>query len=277
MVIRKKDQFTVDIVAEKLRQFMREDIPQEYKDWARDGISFAERNPDADVLDFPNNIFGYMQKKPMSQIVRELVEGIYMQEINKGNGMAACNLGALYYTGQIGEQSYQKAMDLYEIAADTGDIQALENLGYCYYYGRDCEVNYEKAYRYFSKCAFLGKVTSLYKVGDMYKNGYFVEQDPTEAFRIYSHCIEIVNHDREAAKDYDADVYVRYADCFLNGTGCEQDALTALYWAQMAEYEFRLRESRNVPFARHGIDWAVDLVARCRYALEGYNSIKQPS
>jgi TPR repeat protein len=277
MEIKKIDLFTVDVVIEKLRQFMKEDIPQEYKNWARDGIIFVERNPEANILDFPNNIFGYIKKEPMPQMVRELVEGIYLQEINKRNGMAACSLGALYYTGKIGEQSFQKAMDLYEIAADTGDIQALENLGYCYYYGRDCEVNYEKAYRYFSKCAFLGKVTSLYKVGDIYKNGYYVEQDPTEAFRIYSHCIEIINHDREAAKDYDADVYVRYADCFLNAIGCDQDVLKALYWAQRAEYEFRLRESRNVLYTRHGIDWSVELITRCRYVLEGNNNIHQPS
>ena len=45
MVIRKKDQYTVDVVADILRQFMKENISQEYKEWARDGISFAERTP----------------------------------------------------------------------------------------------------------------------------------------------------------------------------------------------------------------------------------------
>ena len=105
-------QYTVTNVVAELKMLLKEDIPQEFKDWARDGISYVDRNPEANVLDFPNNIFSYMRKDPMPPNVRKLVEGIYMQGIKQGNGIAACNLGALYYTGQIGEQSYQKAMEM---------------------------------------------------------------------------------------------------------------------------------------------------------------------
>ncbi|MBR2668905.1 MAG: sel1 repeat family protein [Solobacterium sp.] len=267
--------YTVKSVVADLKLLLKEDIPEEYKDWARDGIAYADRNPEADVLDFPNNIFSYIRKDPMPPVVRELVEDILLQGINQGSGVAACNLGALYYTGQIGEQSYSKAMELYEIAADSGDIQAIENLGYCYYYGRDCEVDYAKAFECFSKGAFQGRVTSLYKIGDMYKNGFHVSQNLNEAFQIYSHCIDIINHEDDA-KEYDADVYVRYADCYANGIGCEQDPLTALYWAQRAEYKFRVRESKNDPFARHGVDWAVDLINKCRYLMDGDILKSQP-
>lgn len=277
MVIGKTDQYTVNNVVCELKQLLKEDIPQEYKNWARDGITYVDRNPEADVLDFPNNIFGYMKKEPMPQMVRTLVEGIYLQEIRKGCGMAACNLGALYYTGRIGEQSHQKAMELYELAADTGDIQALENLGYCYYYGRSCEVNYQKAFECFAKGAFQGKIISLYKIGDMYKNGYYVAEDPAEAYSIYSRCIDVINNDPESTKDADADVYVRYADCFLNGIGCDPDTLKALFWAQRAEYEFRVRENAGQPFARQGIEWAVDLIAECRHILDGDINMYQPS
>ena len=276
MVLGRTDKYTVDSVIAELKQLLKEDIPQEYKDWARDGITYIDRNPDADVLDYPNNIFAYLRDNPMPQRVRDLVEGILLQGIRQGSDVAACNLGALYYTGQIGEQSYQKAMDYYEMAANAGNIKAIENLGYCYYYGRDCEVDYQKAFEYFSKGAFHGQVISLYKIGDMYKKGYYISQDPAEAFRIYSHCIDIINNDMEAAKEYDADVYVRYADCFLYGIGCQQDTLAALYWAQRAEYEFRVRESRDIPFARHGIDWAVNLIAQCRHNLDGNSNMYHP-
>ncbi|MCR5448001.1 MAG: sel1 repeat family protein [Solobacterium sp.] len=277
MMINRTYQYTVNYVVAELKQLLKEDIPQEYKDWARDGITYVERNPDADVLDFPNNIFAYMRKDPMPPMVRELVEGIYLQGISKGSGIAACNLGALYYTGQIGEQSYQKAMDLYEIAADTGDIQAIENLGYCYYYGRNCEVDYQKAYECFAKGAFRGRIISLYKIGDMYKNGYYAEKDPAQAYSIYSRCIDMINNDPESTKDGDADVYIRYAECYLNGIGCEPDILKALFWAQRAEYEFRVRESAGQPFARHGIEWAVKLIAECRHILDRVVNIQQPS
>lgn len=277
MVINQTDQYTVINVVAELKQLLKQDIPQEYKDWARDGISYVDRNPEADVLDFPNNIFGYMKKEPMPPMVRELVEGIYLQGIRKGNGMAACNLGALYYTGQIGEQSYQKAMDLYEFAADTGDAQAVENLGYCYYYGRNCKTDYQKAYECFAKGAFQGRIISLYKIGDMYKNGYYLAEDPAAAFGIYSRCIDMINNDADSAKEADADVYVRYAECYLNGIGCDPDTLKALFWAQRAEYEFRVREAAGRPFARHGIEWSVRLIAECRHILDGDISFHQPS
>lgn len=277
MVLYTNDKYTVDSVVNELKQLLKEDLPKEYREWVKDGISYVERNPEAEVLDFPNNIFGYIRKNPMPAVIRELVEGIYLQEINKGSGMAACNLGALYYSGMIGEQSYAKAMDFYEIAADSGDVQAIENLGYCYYYGRNCEVNYQKAFECFSKGAFRGRVTSLEKVGDMYKNGYYVTKDETEAFRIYEHCMEIVNREKEEAKEYDADVYVRYADCLLNGRGCSQEVLGALYFAQRAEYEFRFRESEGIDFARQGIEWAVDIISKCRMILDEPEHIYQPS
>ncbi|MDO4192910.1 MAG: tetratricopeptide repeat protein [Erysipelotrichaceae bacterium] len=277
MMINRTYQYTVNYVVAELKQLLKEDIPKEFKDWARDGISYVERNPDADVLDFPNNIFAYMKKDPMPPMVRELVEGIYLQGIRKGNGMAACNLGALYYTGQIGEQSYQKAMELYEFAADTGDVQAIENLGYCYYYGRNCEVDYQKAYNCFAKGAFQGRIISLYKIGDMYKNGYYLTEDPAAAFNIYSRCIDMINADPESTKNSAADVYVRYAECYLYGIGCDLDTLKALFWAQRAEYEFRVKEDAGEPFAREGIEWAVNLITECRHVLDGDIDMYQPS
>lgn len=260
--------YTVALVISELKKLLKKDIPAAYRNWARDGITYVERNPEADVLDFPNNIFAYIQDDPMPAEVRELVEGILQQGIREGSGIAARSLGALYDTGQIGEQSCQKARELYEIAAETGDEQAVENLGYCYYYGRDCEVDYQKAYECFAKGAFIGRVTSLYKIADMYKNGYYVRKNEREAYRIYSHCIDVINSDREAAAAYDADVYVRYAECYMNGTGCEKDLLTALFWAQRAEYDFRKREADHVPFARSGVDWAMRVAARCRQMLD---------
>ena len=270
MTIIAEEKYTVDSVINVLKQLVNADIPQEYRDWAIAGIEFSAEHPDINVTVYPNSIFGYLRKNPMPDQVRELVEGIYNEAIDKGNGMAACNLGALYYTGQIGEQSYEKARELYEIAAETGDDNAIENLGYCYYYGRDCEVDYEKAYKYFSRGAFIGRVISLYKIGDMYKNGYYVEKNEAEAFRIYCNCIDLINNntDKDAVAEYAPDVFVRYAECFINGIGCNKDILGGLYWAQRAEVGFRERELQDKPFARHGVEWSVNLVNQCRNILD---------
>ena len=268
--------YTVESVMAELKQLLKEDIPEEYKNWARDGITYVDRNPDPDVQDYPNNIFGYIHKVPMPQRVRELIEGILLQGIEQGSGVAACNLGALYYSGEIGEQSYAKAMEYYQIGAEAGNEKAIENLGYCYYYGRDCDIDYQKAFECFSKGAFTGRTISLYKIGDMYRNGYYVEKNEKEACRIYSYCIDIINNNKEEAAQSDADVYVRYAECLLNGIGCEPDTMVALYWAQRAEYAFRERELRDEMFARQGIEWAMKLVSQCRNNMDSKRNIYQP-
>ena len=259
-----KNKYTVESVVAELKKLLKEDIPEEFKDWARDGITFTDRNPEAEVQDYPNNIFNYIRGNSMPIRVRELVEGILLEGIAAGDAIAANNLGALYYDGSIGEQSYRKAMEYYKLGAEWGNEQALENLGYCYYYGRDTEVDYEKAFACFSKGAFLGRATSLYKIGDMYKRGYYVNQDEETAYRIYLRCIGLAVDDNEDSSAYDADVYVRYADCLFSGSGCKKDVLEALYWAQRAEFEFRVREKNHRPYAREGIVWAMHIISECR-------------
>ena len=270
-----ENRYTVESVVAELKKLLKEDIPAEFKDWARDGITYIDRNPEAEVQDFPNNIFNYVRDNPMPIRVRELVEGILLEGISEGNAVAANNLGALYYDGSIGEQSYKKAMEYYELGAEWGNDQALENLGYCYYYGRETEVDYEKAFACFSKGAFLGRATSLYKIGDMYKRGYYVKQDEEAAFRIYLRCVGMSVDDSEDTSSFDADVHVRYADCLLNGIGCNKDVLEALYWAQRAEFEFRKRILKCDTFAGSGLSWAMSLISKCRSELDNGNDTIQ--
>ncbi len=45
MVFNNVMKYTVNSVITELKQLLKEDIPQEYKDWARDGINYVDRNP----------------------------------------------------------------------------------------------------------------------------------------------------------------------------------------------------------------------------------------
>lgn len=174
--------------------------------------------------------------KPLDPDVAELVQSYYEQEIAAGNTDVACTLGALYYTGRIGEQDYHKAMQLYTVAAEGGERQAAENLGYCYYYGRGGEKNYEKAFHWFALCAFEGWLTSLYKIGDMYRYGLYVEKNEREAYRIYRHCLAGLTD--ATRRICGADILLRNADCLSYGIGTEKDLLTALAMYQDAEVLF---------------------------------------
>lgn len=77
--------------------------------------------------------------------VIELLE----MEIEVGNDDAMNDLDAMYYDGTGCEQSFEKAVYYYNMAAEHGNRQAHENLGYCYYYGRNMPVDYEKTFHYF--------------------------------------------------------------------------------------------------------------------------------
>lgn len=164
------------------------------------------------------------------------LQEVYGDAIREGDADAACDLGALYYTGRGGEQSYSKAIEYYTIAAKGGCRQALENLGYCYYYGRDSVVDYEKAFHYFALGAFDGHLRSLYKIGDMYRYGQYVEKNPAEAFYIYSRCADTMTE--KAIPLVGGDVMLRLGDCYYEGIGTEPDYLQALKQYQKAEQLF---------------------------------------
>ena len=164
----------------------------------------------------------------------DFITELYMDDIQIGNSEAMNDLGAQYYDGHRGfEQSFEKAIKYYKMAAMRGNRQAQENLGYCYYYGRDGEVNYEKAYHYFVLGALDGHLISLYKIGDMYLNGYYVEKNEAEAFHIYMRCIETMTPEAEA--EVAGPVYLRLGKMFFNGFGTEKDLMAALTCYQKAE------------------------------------------
>ena len=205
-------------------------IIEEAEAVCEDAIAIAEELHDLDGT------------KQMPQCVVDFVMEVYEDEMKEGNADAACNIGSLYYTGRGGEQSYEKALKYYTMAAEGGSRQAQENLGYCYYYGRDTEVDYEKAFHFYALGAFDGHLRSLYKIGDMYRNGYYVKKNPKEAFYIYKRCLATLTE--EAIPMVGADIMMRMGDCYYEGIGTEKDYKQALMFYHRAEEMFyeRLEE-----------------------------------
>ena len=164
----------------------------------------------------------------------DLITGLFEMEIEDGNADAMNDLGAHYYDGNRGfEQSFEKAVRYYKMAAENGSRQAQENLGYCYYYGRDGEPDYEKAFHYFALGAFDGHLISLYKIGDMYLNGLYVRKNEKEAFFIFMRCIETMTGEAEGRVA--GPVYLRLGRMFLEGIGVEQNLKNAMICFQKAE------------------------------------------
>lgn len=181
-----------------------------------------------------NTVLGLDKPEVFPGFLIDFITDMFEIEIAEGNDNAMNDLGAQYYDGSRGfEQSFEKAIHYYTMAADKGNRQAQENLGYCYYYGRDGKPDYEKAFHYFALGAFDGHLISLYKIGDMYLNGLYVPKNEKEAFYIFMRCIETMTQQAEGRVA--GPVYLRLGRMFLEGIGADQDFKSALVCFQKAE------------------------------------------
>ena len=92
----------------------------------------------------------------------------------------------MYYLGDIVQQDYGRAKELYELADSKGIVQGMVNLGYIYEYGRCGDPDYDMAYRQYAKAAAIdGHFEALYKLGDMYAKGHAVDTDLRAALALY--------------------------------------------------------------------------------------------
>lgn len=204
-------------------------------------------------LKFPEYLIGF-------------IEDMYQLEIAEGSDDAMNDLGAQYYDGNRGfEQSFDKAVMYYRMAAAKGNRPAQENLGYCYYYGRDGEPDYEKAFHCFALGAFDGHLVSLYKIGDMYLNGLYVPKNEKEAFCIYAHCMDTMTQQAEGRVA--GPVLLRLGGMFLDGVGTDEDAKSALICFQKAEsYLYDMVRNGNDMY-RRSLAEAITGQARARKKL----------
>ena len=163
-------------------------------------------------------------------------------KIGIGNGSAACmnDLGALYCMGDIVEQDYHMAADLYEEAMDHGCYQSIINLGYIYEYGRTGEPDYAAAYRFYSLAAALSpSCEAVYKLGDMFSRGRGVPVDKAKAYCLYERSLSLANSEVEIAQPA-----IRIANIIMEDDcesyGVERDFLRALALYQQAEIGLRI-------------------------------------
>ena len=198
----------------------------------------------------------------------------YEKAVEEGNSRAMLNLGALYYNGVFVEQKFKKAMELYQMAADSenDDIApiALGNLGYCHYYGRDTAVNYAKAFECFLKGAiFYSDPACLCKLGDMFKAGKFVEKNGRTAFLLYEEAEK--SSRRHGKRREHADCVKRLAEILLDGmAGVERDPFAALKYLSEAQGElYDAVYRRGDPFAEKNLASVETLIEKAKNCCKG--------
>lgn len=205
---------------------------------------------------------------PGDERIVEVVLLGYKLGISSGNSTCMNDLGALYYRGELVEQDYVKAAELYEMAADRGCQQSIINLGYIYEYGRTGERNLEKAFHYYAFAAALGSSSeATYKLGDMYSRGISGEPDLPKAKALWDRSFELAHSITERAQPA-----IRLARLLIDPqateAGIEFDPLQALSLYQQAEIGLRIDITENgMTYYQKRLQEAIEGQAQARALL----------
>ena len=211
-----------------------------------------------------------LRESQFSYVLSRIIVVGFKVGISHENAFCANTLGTLYYEGDIVEQDYERARQLYELAMEWGCHQSIINLGYIYEYGRTGEPDHLKAYQYYALAAALAPTSeALYKLGDMYSRGKAVARNLRLARTLWQRSYEV------ALKDDDpegiAQPAIRLAKLYLKENapeaGTQPDALKALELYQKAEIGLRISVSKGMDYYRKRLQEAIDGQALAREQL----------
>ena len=105
--------------------------------------------------------------------------------VSDDDPVAMLELGNEYLLGMHALRDPQKAILLYERAANLGYIKAIRKLSDVYYFGNDIPKDYHKAVEYSRKAADLGDTESILRLGLCYYKGEGVRRDYRKAKEYY--------------------------------------------------------------------------------------------
>ena len=201
--------------------------------------------------------------------VAEVLALGYKLGISAGSGACMNDLGALYYMGELVEQDYARAAELYEMAMAHGCYQSIVNLGYIYEYGRTGEKDLGKAYRYYALAAALAPSSeAVYKLGDMYGRGVTGERDVMKAKALWERSLELAQGLAEFAQPA-----IRIAKLLIDAEavaqGVKRDPLRALHLFQQAEIGLRIDITENgMTYYQRRLEEAIEGQERARALVE---------
>ena len=164
-------------------------------DFTKDAVSLMQK-ADAGDAEAQYKFATYLLREPSDYSYRkdispdEVERGLrYLQKAaTQGyyHGIAADELGMIYYRGEITPKDYKKAKLWFNTALMKGIPTAAYHLGECAYYGYDEDVDFEKAATYYLQVA-PQYVNALIRIADMYLRGEYFPLDPSFANELYEH------------------------------------------------------------------------------------------
>ncbi|KAG0267891.1 hypothetical protein DFQ27_007968 [Actinomortierella ambigua] len=143
-----------------------------------------------------------------------------IQAAEGGDARAQFNIGLMYETGRVVEQSDIEAFRWYTKAASQGNSNAQFNLGWMYKIGQGVEQSDVEAAKWFTKAARQGNPDAQHNLGVMSSNGQGVEQSDVEAVKWFT----------KAASQESPNGQYCLGVMYLEGRGVEQSDVEAVKW-----------------------------------------------
>ncbi len=161
----------------------------------------------------------------------------------QGDTEAMCDAADCYFNGKGAVQSYEKAVEWYEKAAEQGNARGEWRMGYCYYWGKGLSESNRKAVKWFEKSAAKGYAEGMNDLGIMYQAGHGVTQSYEKAFQWFW----------EAAEKGHLDSQHKIGYYYSNGYGVPKNYEKAVEWYKKAaergyapsQYNLGLRYERG--------------------------------
>ena len=135
----------------------------------------------------------------------------------------------------------QKAFELYNEAAEMGNMEARADLGRCYLNGYGVQKDVKKALAYSSEAAEAGIARAQFDLGIMCYYGLGVPQNYFNSVAWYT----------KAAEQGNADAQNSLGFMFLNGNGVRQDYSKAVTWYRKAAEQGHANAQNNLGYAYH--------------------------
>jgi localization factor PodJL len=134
----------------------------------------------------------------------------YRRSAHLGYAPSIYRMALAHERGNGVAKSHDKALQLYLLAADKGNINAMHNLGVLYSEGQLGKPDYPQAVRWYGKAAEYGVKDSQVNLAIIHQNGLGVNKNLEEAYKWYF--IAAQNGDSEAkaiVADMQADLSIQ--------------------------------------------------------------------
>ncbi|EXX72277.1 uncharacterized protein OCT59_023921 [Rhizophagus irregularis] len=145
---------------------------------------------------------------------------LYQNAADLGNIFGITSLGYCYIKGIGASVDEQKGFELYKKASNLESVHGIYNLGNCYFYGIGTSVNEQKAFELFHKAANLEYSFGINNLAYCYRNGVGTVVNEQKAFELYQNAANLGNYMAQC----------NLGNMYEYGVGINKDVNQAIYW-----------------------------------------------